>query len=193
MDAADSLKRLLVRTGIGAESESGSKMLCYLRLLEKWNSRINLTASTEWSALGPLFEEGIWAARFYAGRRAAFHLDIGSGAGFPGVLLRILTPRMQLDMVESRSKRAAFLDSVIQEIGLSESRIFNCGYGRGYSVREVVDKVREVTGVDFAVRETARREGDPPSLVADPTLIKKELGWKPSSDDLEFIIKTAYT
>lgn len=73
-----------------------------------------------------------------------------------------------------------------------ESRIFNCGYGRGYSVREVVDKVREVTGVDFAVRETARREGDPPSLVADPTLIKKELGWKPSSDDLEFIIKTAW-
>lgn len=73
-----------------------------------------------------------------------------------------------------------------------ESRIFNCGYGRGYSVREVVDKVREVTGVDFTVRETVRREGDPPSLVADPTLIMKELGWKPSCDDLGFIIKTAW-
>lgn len=72
------------------------------------------------------------------------------------------------------------------------SRVFNCGYGHGYSVREVVDKVKKVTGVDFKVRETGRREGDPPSLIADSSRIKKELGWKPSHDDLEYIIKTAW-
>lgn len=72
------------------------------------------------------------------------------------------------------------------------SRVFNCGYGHGYSVREVVDKVKKVTGRDFKAIETGRREGDPPSLVADSSRIKKELGWRPSHDDLEYIIRTAW-
>jgi UDP-glucose 4-epimerase len=73
-----------------------------------------------------------------------------------------------------------------------QSRIFNCGYGQGYSVREVVDKVKEVTGVDFKAVETGRREGDPPALVADSSRIRRELGWTPSRNDLGFIIKTAW-
>jgi UDP-glucose 4-epimerase len=72
------------------------------------------------------------------------------------------------------------------------SRIFNCGYGHGYSVKEVVEEVKRVTGIDFPVNETDRREGDPPALVADSSLIRKELGWKPGYDDLAFIIKTAW-
>lgn len=71
------------------------------------------------------------------------------------------------------------------------SRVFNCGYGRGYSVREVVDVVKKVSGTDFAVEETSRRPGDPACLVADPSLIKRELGWKPRFDDLDYIITTA--
>ena len=74
----------------------------------------------------------------------------------------------------------------------SESRIFNCGYGHGYSVKEVVKEVMGVTGIDFPVKETDRREGDPPALVADSSLIRKELGWKPRYDDLAFIIRTAW-
>jgi UDP-glucose 4-epimerase len=73
-----------------------------------------------------------------------------------------------------------------------ESRVFNCGYGRGYSVREVVEKVKEVTGIDFKVREAGRRAGDPPSLVADATAIMNALAWKPLRNDLGFIIKTAW-
>lgn len=76
--------------------------------------------------------------------------------------------------------------------GGGESRIFNCGYGRGYSVREVIGMAKKVTGIDFPVRETERREGDPPSLIADSSRIRRELGWRPSFDDLEFIIKTAW-
>ena len=72
------------------------------------------------------------------------------------------------------------------------SNVFNCGYGHGYSVKEVVEKVKKVTGIDFQVRETARREGDPPVLTADSSKIKKELGWQPVHDDLEYIIKTAW-
>ena len=72
------------------------------------------------------------------------------------------------------------------------SRVYNCGYGHGYSVREVVDKVKQVTGVNFKVNETARRAGDPPSLIADSSRIRKELGWNPAHDDLEYIIRTAW-
>ncbi|RLJ70443.1 UDP-galactose 4-epimerase [Hydrogenivirga caldilitoris] len=73
-----------------------------------------------------------------------------------------------------------------------ESDIFNCGYGHGYSVREVVEAVKRVTGVDFTVVEAPRREGDPPVLVADNRKIRKVHGWEPKYDDLDFIIKTAW-
>ena len=72
------------------------------------------------------------------------------------------------------------------------SRVYNCGYGHGYSVREVVRTVKDVTGTDFRTEETGRRPGDPPMLVADSSRLKKELQWKPVHADLEFIIKTAW-
>jgi len=72
------------------------------------------------------------------------------------------------------------------------SRIYNCGYGHGYTVKEVVDKVKEVTKVDFPVRYADRRLGDPPSLIADSTRLKNELRWVPKFDDLGYIIKTAW-
>ncbi|GAB4489880.1 MAG: UDP-glucose 4-epimerase GalE [Thermodesulfovibrionales bacterium] len=69
---------------------------------------------------------------------------------------------------------------------------FNCGYGHGYSVREVVREVKRVTGRDFPVREIGRRPGDPPELVADSSRIRQELGWTPRYDDLGYIIRTAW-
>jgi UDP-glucose 4-epimerase len=73
-----------------------------------------------------------------------------------------------------------------------QSRIYNCGYGRGYSVREVVKSAKMVTGIDFPVEEADRRPGDPPHLVADNTKVVNELGWKPRHDDIDFIIRTAW-
>jgi UDP-glucose 4-epimerase len=72
------------------------------------------------------------------------------------------------------------------------STIYNCGYGHGFSVREVVEQVKKVTATDFPVHYTVRRPGDPPSLIADSSKLRKELGWKPRYDDLEYIIKTAW-
>jgi UDP-glucose 4-epimerase len=72
------------------------------------------------------------------------------------------------------------------------SNVFNCGYGHGASVREVVSAVKTVTGVNFPVVETGRREGDPPMLIADSTKLRSALGWLPRYDDLEYIIKTAF-
>jgi len=70
--------------------------------------------------------------------------------------------------------------------------IFNCGYGHGYSVKEIVDVVKRVTGRDFEVRISDRRPGDPPVLIADSSRIRSTLSWKPLYDDIEYIIKTAW-
>src|SRR5690606_31092789 len=64
----------------------------------------------------------------------------------------------------------------------------NCGYGRGYSVRQVVDTVKAVSGVDFRVVEEPRRAGDPASIVARADKVRQVLGWKPAHDDLEEIV-----
>jgi UDP-glucose 4-epimerase len=72
------------------------------------------------------------------------------------------------------------------------SDIMNCGYGHGFSVRQVVDVAKKVTGVDFPVEYVGRRAGDPPSLVADSSKLRQMTGWQPRHDDLEFIVKTAW-
>jgi len=72
------------------------------------------------------------------------------------------------------------------------SGVMNCGYGSGFSVKEVVETARKVTGIDFPVEETGRRAGDPPALVADSSRLMEATGWKPRCNDLEYIIKTAW-
>jgi UDP-glucose 4-epimerase len=72
-----------------------------------------------------------------------------------------------------------------------ESQVLNCGYGHGYSVREVIEAMKRVSGKDFPVTTAPRRPGDPPVLVADSTKIKEVLGWRPQYDDLDLIIRTA--
>lgn len=72
------------------------------------------------------------------------------------------------------------------------SDVFNCGYGHGHSVREVIEAARSVTGKTINVKESGRREGDAPVLVAESTKLKRCLNWKPRYDDLSYIIKTAW-
>ena len=69
---------------------------------------------------------------------------------------------------------------------------YNVGTGRGYSVREVVRAVEEVTGLKVPVKEGPRRPGDPPELVADASKIRRELGWAPRYTDLRAIVETAW-
>jgi len=75
--------------------------------------------------------------------------------------------------------------------GGGESLTLNCGYGRGYSVKEVVEVVKKVSGVDFPVTLAERRAGDPASLIARADRIRAELGWQPEHDDLEKIVGQA--
>jgi UDP-glucose 4-epimerase len=71
------------------------------------------------------------------------------------------------------------------------SMVANCGYGRGYSVREVVEAVKKVSGHDFPVTVAGRRPGDPASIVANPAFIMSEFGWTPRYADLDGIVQSA--
>ena len=71
-----------------------------------------------------------------------------------------------------------------------ESTVMNCGYGHGSSVLEVIDVVKQVSGVDFEVRLQPRRPGDPATLVAKVDRIRG-LGWAPQHDDLHAIVDQA--
>ena len=77
--------------------------------------------------------------------------------------------------------------------GGNESNFFNCGTGNGYSNKEIIEKIKEISQVDFKVEIGPRRPGDPDTIYADNTKIKKVLNWEPKHSDLETIIKTAWT
>lgn len=72
------------------------------------------------------------------------------------------------------------------------SEVFNCGYGRGFSVREVIDTVRKIGAKEFQVHEQPRRAGDAAQLVANSAKVKKAFNWQPKRDDLDLICRTAY-
>ena len=72
------------------------------------------------------------------------------------------------------------------------SLTLNCGYGRGYSVLEVIDVVKRVSGVDFELRLRGRRPGDPAELVARADRIRAELGWRPQYEEIEAIVTQAF-
>jgi UDP-glucose 4-epimerase len=73
-----------------------------------------------------------------------------------------------------------------------EHRVYNLGNGKGFSVREVVEAARGVTGREIEAVEAARREGDPPALVASGEKIRADLGWKPEKPSLEAMISDAW-
>jgi UDP-glucose 4-epimerase len=76
--------------------------------------------------------------------------------------------------------------------GRVTNEIFNCGYGRGSTVREVIAAMKEVSGKNFPIKELERRRGDAASVVADARKIREKLGWQPKVDCLKTICKTAF-
>ncbi|MCK5808800.1 UDP-glucose 4-epimerase GalE [bacterium] len=90
------------------------------------------------------------------------------------------------DLASAHLASLSFLDTG------GESQTLNCGYGTGFSVREVLKEIEKVHGEPFTVIETERRAGDPASLIANNSKILKTLIWKPQYDNLHTICKTAY-
>jgi UDP-glucose 4-epimerase len=89
------------------------------------------------------------------------------------------------DLADAHLKALAYLRDG------GESTTLNCGYGRGYSVRELISTAERVAGQAIAKREAPRRPGDPPTLIAQASRIRGTLGWHPRHDDLDTIVATS--
>ncbi len=125
----------------------------YMDLLKRWNQRISLTSVRGSDAMLRLhFGESFWAAKFvdFGKSRLA---DVGSGTGFPGLALKLVCPDLQVTLIESNAKKAAFLAEVVRTLNLRHVEIF-----RGRAEAWVPDGRH----FDFM---TARAVGDFPALL----------------------------
>jgi UDP-glucose 4-epimerase len=95
------------------------------------------------------------------------------------------------DYIHVSDLASAHVDAVRYLFKSTDNLTANCGYGHGYSVREVLKAVEEEAGCSLDIRSAPRRPGDAETLVADATVINKKLSWKPQHNDLNFIVKTA--
>jgi UDP-glucose 4-epimerase len=113
------------------------------------------------------------------------HLDVfGSDYATPdGTCLR--------DYIHVSDLIAAHMDALIHLRRGGESGVFNCGYGKGFSVLEVIKAVERVNGGKLKVNMAPRRAGDPAALVAGAERVRRVLGWAPKHDDLDFIVASA--
>ncbi|MEE4303024.1 UDP-glucose 4-epimerase GalE [Wenzhouxiangella sediminis] len=95
------------------------------------------------------------------------------------------------DYIHVEDLADAHLQALAYLRGNNESLIANCGYGHGFSVREVLETVRRISGQRLDIRESERRPGDMAVVVADNSRIRARLGWKPTRDDIDLIVNSA--
>jgi UDP-glucose 4-epimerase len=95
------------------------------------------------------------------------------------------------DYIHVEDLATAHLDALAYLRNSGESTVLNCGYGHGYSVRDVLAAVERVNGEPLNIKEEPRRAGDPPELIAVADRIREVLGWTPSLDDLDTIVRTS--
>jgi UDP-glucose 4-epimerase len=95
------------------------------------------------------------------------------------------------DYIHVEDLATAHVDALAYLRKGGESTTLNCGYGHGYSVREVLNAVEKANGKPLKIVEEARRAGDPPELVAVADRIREVLGWEPKLDNLDMIVRTS--
>ena len=95
------------------------------------------------------------------------------------------------DYIHVEDLASAHLDALTYLRGGGESTTLNCGYGHGFSVREVLAAVERAHGSPLPVEDAPRRAGDPATLIAGCDRIKDTLGWTPRYDDLDTIVTTS--
>lgn len=145
----------LLEPFLGGEPVSPSlaaQLQTYLELLVRWNARINLTAIRDPEVIVTRhFGESLFAARtlrnagaFAAAVGVALTLaDIGSGAGFPGIPIKLFAPEIQLTLIESANKKATFLREVIRTAGVVDAEVF-CGRAENWNRSASIVTMRAV-------------------------------------------------
>jgi len=153
--SADEIGRILRHCGLEPPPRLVESVTLYSAILHKWNRRINLTSLTSpTEVVTSHFAESFFAAG-YLGPSDTPLLDIGSGAGFPGLAMKLYRPSITLYLVEPRSKRAAFLSTIRRELGLSDVFVLN-------------KTIEECCDADFKEKPgclTLRAVGEAPALI----------------------------
>ncbi len=126
MDTA-SIARLLLPFSPGLDEKQLHDISTYVDILQRWNQKINLTAVRDpETIITRHFGESLFAARQLLGEgpETVSLVDVGSGAGFPGLPMKIYAPAIRLTLVEARQKRVAFLREVVRALALQDVNVF---------------------------------------------------------------------
>lgn len=147
----------LLHPYLGAElllPEQLEHISTYIDLIVKWNARVNLTAVRDPEEMVRRhFGESLFAARnLVSADDAMSAADVGSGAGFPGIPLKIYAPQLRMTLIESHGKKATFLREVIRELKLTNINVFqdraeNCGKTADLVTLRAVEKFKTVLPV----------------------------------------------
>jgi 16S rRNA (guanine527-N7)-methyltransferase len=139
--SADVINKALREFQVELTPEQVASIQRYIVMLLSWNEKVNLTAIRDpLEILYRHFCESMYAAAtvpLQAGRLA----DVGSGAGFPGLALKIARPELQMFVIESNVKKATFLAEVVRELGLTDARVL---------VSQYEELGEEIAPLDFA-------------------------------------------
>lgn len=120
MDFFNLLNTACSNEGLQFDNNKYEKFMLYMSLLKEWNEKINLTAITdEEEIIKKHFIDSIKAFRFNNLRSAKKIIDIGTGAGFPGIPIKIIMPEIEVVLLDSLNKRVNFLNEVINKLGLN--------------------------------------------------------------------------
>ncbi|MHB1126777.1 MAG: 16S rRNA (guanine(527)-N(7))-methyltransferase RsmG [Bacillota bacterium] len=151
----DYLQRGALQTGVRLTGSQLNSFLDYLMILKEWNRVMNLTAIEEDEAIiEKHFIDSLLCARFVSDHDHTTVLDVGTGAGFPGIPLKIWDPRLHLSLLDSTEKKAKFLQTACNELNLAGVKIVQARAeeaGRDARYREMFDRVvaRAVARLDI--------------------------------------------
>ena len=123
----------------------------YLDLLLRWNAKVNLTAIRDPEEIVRRhFGESFFAGQQLGAEMASKLIDFGSGAGFPGLPVKILVPQIAVTLIESQQKKVTFLREVIRQLGLEEARVY-AGRAEQSGLRSQMVTMRAVDKFDAAL------------------------------------------
>ncbi|OFI05393.1 ribosomal RNA small subunit methyltransferase G [Clostridium acetireducens DSM 10703] len=143
MEYFDIMNRACQNEGINFDEKKYNKFISYKNLIKEWNEKVNLTAITEdEDIIKKHFIDCIKVFEFLPLKKAQSVIDIGTGAGFPGIPIKIIEPNINIDLLDSLNKRIKFLEEVIKELQLEKTSAFHGrseDYGKDKNHREKYD------------------------------------------------------